>query len=243
MVKGADADLLKGVGEKAGVKLWCIKDSLKSPVPEVEDCKFSTAATYVAVNTKCEDQKKEHSLFTWVGKDVKKSDNTTGSELAAQLSKALGNIKTMVELQGQESAEFKTVFPNLKYLEEAAQANDTKQGAQKDKDATAAENGGHDHATSEQKKGVPAKAESSPSKPVLVNATNAEKELSVEKAGAELGASGSAMPSPAGKGANEELGSSPAKSSKETSAKEEPAPSPANGGKETPAKEEPAPSP
>jgi gelsolin len=110
-----------GIGEAAGLRVWRIEQFRVVPWPEDQYGSFHTGDSYVVLHsyTKGDDNPKlYHDLHIWIGSASSQDEYGTAAYKMTEADEYLGGSALQHrEIQGHESAMFRSYFTELQYLE------------------------------------------------------------------------------------------------------------------------------
>ncbi|XP_073365403.1 villin-1 isoform X2 [Aegilops tauschii subsp. strangulata] len=110
-MKGVDGEFL-GVGDKAGLDIWCIMGTNVVPIAKSLHGKFYTGNCYIILHTaEVKSGTRRHNVHYWIGEEAKEEDCLMASDKAIELDAALGSHAIQCrETQGEESDKFLSYF-------------------------------------------------------------------------------------------------------------------------------------
>ncbi|ORY48326.1 actin depolymerizing protein [Rhizoclosmatium globosum] len=110
----------EGVGSKVGLKVFRIEQFKVVPVSEDKVGKFYNGDSYIVINTwkKADEDKLYHDIHFWLGAKSSQDEQGTAAYKTVELDDYLGTVPVEHrEVQGDESALFKSYFKSFEVLE------------------------------------------------------------------------------------------------------------------------------
>nr|O61270.1 RecName: Full=Gelsolin, cytoplasmic; AltName: Full=Actin-depolymerizing factor; Short=ADF; AltName: Full=Ascidian gelsolin [Halocynthia roretzi]BAA28674.1 ascidian cytoplasmic gelsolin [Halocynthia roretzi] len=110
---------IQKAGKETGIQIWRIEDFELVPVPKTNHGKFYTGDSYIILKTTALESGRgfEWNLHYWQGKESSQDERGAVAILAVKMDDHLnGGPVEHREVQGNESAAFKGLFPTITYL-------------------------------------------------------------------------------------------------------------------------------
>jgi len=104
-------------GQEAGIMVWRIENFKVVPWDACQYGKFHTGDSYIILQTIQVEEKLEHHIFFWLGKETSIDEMGTAAYKTVELDDYFGGEATQSrEVQGKESKHFHSLFPKVTYL-------------------------------------------------------------------------------------------------------------------------------
>jgi len=111
----------QGCGQEVGVKIWRIVKFKVTDWPEDQYGEFFSGDSYIILNTYKEEDEIKYDVHFWIGKYSTQDEYGTAAYKTVELDTFLDDKPIQHrEVQGHESAKFKTYFPTLTLLKGGA---------------------------------------------------------------------------------------------------------------------------
>ncbi|KXZ45279.1 gelsolin [Gonium pectorale] len=111
------APVWTGVGSKAGLRVWRVKDFSLTEESKQDLGNFFSGDCYLVLDAFLANGSLRYHIHFWLGKDATQDEAGSVAIFAAQLDDALGGGPLQFrQPQGSESPEFLRLFPRLRYL-------------------------------------------------------------------------------------------------------------------------------
>ncbi|KAG1674837.1 hypothetical protein FOA52_015225 [Chlamydomonas sp. UWO 241] len=112
-------ELFKGQGTKPGVAIWDVRSFALEPLPDKLHGTFYTGDSYLVLRTYKQDDETEkllHDIHFWIGAESSQDEAGCVALFAMQLDDFLGGSPVQHrQVQQQEDAEFRMLFPKMTY--------------------------------------------------------------------------------------------------------------------------------